>query len=178
LSQLEAEARDVPAGTVMALDWMNGRRTPYSDQLLKGALFGLTLGTTPPMVYRGLVEATVFGTKRIAEHFKEQRVPVERILATGGIAKKSPFIMQLCADVLEIPVAVVASEQTCALGAAIFAATAAGVYASVQEAMASMASPVEKTYRPQEETSSLYRPIYERYVRLADAVEAESHLER
>lgn len=171
LSQLEKDAAGVAPGTAIALDWMNGRRTPYSNQKLKGAVFGLTLGTTPPMVYRALIESTAFGAKRIADHFIEQGIKVDQILATGGIAKKSQLVMQICADVLGCPIGVVASEQTCALGAAIFAAAAAGLYADVPMAMKYMASPVEKVFTPDPAQSRQYGPLYKRYLELADCME-------
>ena len=139
---------------------MNGRRTPDVDPLLTGALFGLTLGTTPPMVYRALVEATVFGTRAIFERFKENSLEIKSIKATGGIAKKSPFVMQFCADALNMPVSVIKSEQTCALGAAMFGAVASGAFPDVQSAQRAMESGVSKVYMPQrncDERFALYR---------------------
>ena len=149
LADLEKEAALLPDSPVMALDWMNGRRTPDSDPLLTGALFGLTLGTTPPMVYRALVEATVFGTRAIFERFKREDLEIKSIKATGGIAKKSPFVMQFCADALNMPVAIVNSEQTCALGAAMFGAVASGVHPDICTAQRTMESGCGKVYTPQ-----------------------------
>jgi L-ribulokinase len=149
LADLEKEAALLPDSPVMALDWMNGRRTPDSDPLLTGALFGLTLGTTPPMVYRALVEATVFGTRAIFERFKREDLEIKSIKATGGIAKKSPFVMQFCADALNMPVAIVNSEQTCALGAAMFGAVASGVHPDICTAQRAMESGCGKVYMPQ-----------------------------
>ena len=167
LTRLEKDAMNVAPGSALALDWMNGRRTPYADQKLKGAIFDLTLATTPPMIYRALIEATAFGAKRIVEHFQEQGVRIDQILATGGITKKSSLVMQICADVLGLPISVVASEQTCALGSAIFAAVASGIYSDVPEAMKNMASPVEKEFLPDPERVKLYAPLYQRYLKLA-----------
>ena len=171
LPSLEKEAASVAPGTVLALDWMNGRRTPYANQKLKGAIFDLTLGTTPPMVYRALIESTAFGSRRIMDHFIEHGVKINQILAAGGIAKKSQLVMQICADVLGCPIAVVASDQSCALGAAIFAATASGLYAGVPAAMKSMASPVEKVFTPDPEQKKRYETLYRHYLKLAEQME-------
>ena len=156
LADLEKEAAALPDSQVLALDWMNGRRTPDSNPLLTGALFGLTLGTTPPMVYRALVEATVFGTRAIFERFKEQHLEIKSIKATGGIAKKSPFVMQFCADALNMPVAIVNSEQTCALGAAMFGAVASKVHPDICTAQRAMESGCGKVYTPQRNCDSRY----------------------
>ena len=117
---------------------------------------GLTLGTTPPMVYRALVESTVFGTRAIFERFKEQELEIKSIKATGGIAKKSPFVMQFCADALNMPVAIVNSDQTCALGAAMFGAVAAKVHPGIIEAQRAMESGCGKIYTPQRSCDARY----------------------
>ncbi len=174
LRKLEADAAALPIGGELALDWMNGRRTPDANQYLTGALFGLNLGTTAPMVYRSLVEATAFGAKRIVERFLEEGVPMERVLALGGIARKSKFVMQTCADVLAMPIRVVKSDQACALGAAMFAATAAGVHPDLRSAMAAMNSGFDAEYVPHAADSARYQEKYQRYLALADAVEQET----
>lgn len=162
LADLEKEAALLPDSRVCALDWMNGRRTPDDNPLLTGALFGLTLGTTPPMVYRALVEATVMGTRAIFERFKEQSLEIKSVKATGGIAKKSPFVMQFCADALNMPVSIVDSDQTCALGAAMFGAVAAGVYPDVPTAQRAMGSGCSKVYMPQRNCDERYA-LYRKY---------------
>ena len=96
---------------VAALDWLNGRRTPFADQTLKGAIVGLTLGTTAPKIFRALVEATAFGSRAIVEQFRKEGVPINAVIAQGGIARKSPFVMQVTADVLGMPIRVAASDQ-------------------------------------------------------------------
>ena len=176
LSALEKEAMKIPAGEseVVALDWMNGRRTPDANQALKGAIFGLNLGSSAPVIYRALVEATLFGTKKIADRFTEEGIPIKGVIAMGGVAKKSPFIMQMCADVLNMPVKVVKSEQACALGAAMFAAVAAGMYKNVQQAMKKMGSGFDKTYEPVAANSKKYAVNYKKYERYARLVEKES----
>ena len=156
LEHLEKEAALLPDSPTLALDWMNGRRTPDSNPLLTGAIRGLTLGTTPPMVYRALVESTVFGTRAIFERFKEQELEIKSIKATGGIAKKSPFVMQFCADALNMPVSIVNSDQTCALGAAMFGAVAAKVHPGIIEAQRAMESGCGKIYTPQRNCDARY----------------------
>ena len=170
LARLEEDAlRMAPPQEVLAVDWMNGRRTPFADASLRGAIAGLTLATTPPEVYRALVESTVFGSRRIAEHFREEGVEIREVRASGGIARKSPLVMQTFADVLGMPISVVRSEQGCALGAAIFGAAASGT--PFAEAMAAMASGVEKSYRPDPVNRERCEALYRRYLAMASWVE-------
>ena len=174
LGELEREAAALDAGAsgVFALDWFNGRRSPYDNPNLQGALFGLNLGTTPAMVYRALTESVCCGFRRIVDHFRLEGQEVERVIATGGIAHKSPYIMQLCADLLDLPVQTVQSEQVCALGGAMNAAAAAGLYRSLPEAMEAMASGFDRTYRPRPERIEACERTYQRYVKFADFTEA------
>ncbi len=173
LPQLEEAAAQVAPGSnrLLALDWHNGRRTPDANQKLTGALFGLSLGSTAPMIFRALVESTAYGARRIVERFESEGVPVREVVAIGGIAVKSPFVMQICADVLNRPIKVARSGQCCALGAAIFAAVAAGLYPDVPEAMKKMSSPYAGIYEPDAEQAKIYDRLYRRYGRYATAVE-------
>lgn len=173
LRQLEAEAAALSVGNVLALDWMNGRRTPDANQHLTGVISGINLGTTAPMVYRALVESTAFGARRIADRFRGEGVPIRSVLAIGGIARKSPFVMQTCADVFEMPIKVAKSDQACALGAAMFASVASGVHPDIQAAMKAMNSGFDAEYLPQSENAAVYRQKYQRYCSLADAMEKE-----
>ncbi len=168
LPKLEEEARKLPPGGYgeVALDWLNGRRTPDADQTLRSVIAGLHLGSSAASVYRALVEATAFGSRAIAERFVGEGIAVNRVLAIGGIARKSPFVMQTCADVMNREIGVVASDQCCARGAAIFAATVAGAYADTGEAMRAMMSPVERTFTPDPEAVQAYEALYRRYGRL------------
>ncbi|MDD3154894.1 MAG: ribulokinase [Victivallaceae bacterium] len=176
LPALERDAAKVPVGAhnVMALDWHNGRRTPDANTALTGALFGLNLGSDAPTIYRALVESTVFGARRIAERFAEEAVPVEEVIAIGGISRKSPFVMQMSADVLRMPIKVVASDQACALGAAMFAAVNGGIYSDLADAVAAMNSGYDKTYLPRPEVSAQYDLNYKRYLALGAMWEKES----
>lgn len=169
LAELEKEAALLPDSRVCALDWMNGRRTPDANPLLTGALFGLTLGTTPPMVYRALVEATVFGTRAIFERFRENSLEIKSVKATGGIAKKSPFVMQFCADALNMPIAIVNSDQTCALGAAMFGAAASGVHPDIFTAQRAMESGCSKVYTPQRNCDERYA-LYCKYAKAIENI--------
>jgi L-ribulokinase len=176
LPALEAEAAKIDPATssLVALDWLNGRRTPDADQRLSGAITGLTLGTTAPMVYRALVEATAFGSRAIAERFREEGVRVDRVIAVGGVAKKSPLAVQIVADVLGMPVEVVEGEQTVALGAAMFAAVGAGIHGSVAEAQARMKPGVAKRFVPDPARARVYAERYANYVRLGSFIEGDA----
>jgi L-ribulokinase len=169
----EAAGLSLEETGLIALDWLNGRRTPDADQSLRGAIIGLSLGTTPGKIFRALVEATAFGAKAIVERFIQEGVAINEIIAMGGIAKKSEFVMQVTADVLGMPIKVVQSEQACALGASIFGAVAAGVYDSVEGALDNMASPFSKVYQPAPERAQAYRRIYRQYMQLGQSLEQQ-----
>lgn len=167
----EKAAQLAPGDGLVALDWLNGRRTPYADQTLKGAVMGLRIGTSAPRFYRGLVEATAFGAKAIVDRFEAEGVQISQVIAMGGIAKKSPLVMQVTADVFNMPIRVAQSEQACALGAAIFGALAAGMYTSVQEAQEKMGGGFSQTYRPTPENVRIYREWYQKYLAFGKMME-------
>ena len=166
----EAQALKLSENDIVALDWMNGRRTPYADQNVKGMIAGLTLGSTAPEVFKALVEATAFGSRRIVEHMKAQGLHIDSVNGIGGISKKAPFVMQTLADVLNMPIRIVRSQQTCALGAAMFAAVAAGVYRDIMEAMKYMGSDVEVEYKPDTRRARVYETLYQKYLKIAEIV--------
>lgn len=165
---LTVEAMKIPAGesSVVATDWMNGRRTPDANQLLQGAISGINLGTTAPMIFRALVEATAFGSRAIVERFKSEGMRINDVIGIGGIALKSPFVMQTLSNVLNMPIKVCNTDQACALGAAMFAATAAGAYATVADAQDAMNSGFAKEYFPEPDQVKIYDEIYQRYLKL------------
>jgi len=168
LVALSAAAAQLGVGetSITALDWVNGRRTPDADQTVAMAITGLKMGSQAPEVFRALVEATAFGARAIIERFKDEGVAINSVVVIGGISKKSDFVMQVCADVWNCPIDVLESEQSCALGAAIFAATVGGAHANVASAQAAMASPVCKTYVPNAQAALAYEPLYARYQQL------------
>jgi len=155
----------------LALDWMNGRRTPDANQLLKGVIANINLGSDAPRIFKALVEATCFGSKAIVERFIAQGIPVKGIIALGGVAKKSTYVMQVMANVLNMPIRIHRSEQTCANGAAMFAATAAGLYSKVEEAMNAMGQGFEKTYEPEADKVAYYAARYKMYLDLGSKIE-------
>jgi len=156
---------------ILALDWLNGRRTPDANQALKGAITGLSLGSDAPRIFRALVEATAFGAKKIVDRFIEEGVAIKGVIAIGGIPKKSPFIMQVTADVLNMPINVAASDQAVALGSAMAAATASGIYPNMQAAQKAMGGGFEKIYSPNADNAKKYSAIYKRYSTLAKFIE-------
>ncbi|NUY80543.1 ribulokinase [Flavobacterium sp. MAH-1] len=172
IPELSRQAALLPIEThnELAIDWLNGRRTPDADQLLKGAISGLNLGSDAPKVFRALAESTCFGAKAIVDRFIEEGVPVKGIIGIGGVAKKSPFVMQMMADVLEMPIRIHQFKHTCALGAAMFAAVAAGIYDTVEEAMQAMGRGFDVTYEPNEKNFAIYRKRYEQYKALGGFV--------
>jgi L-ribulokinase len=170
----QADAIPLSEGNEYAVDWFNGRRTPDANQLLKGAIAGLSLGSDAPRVFRALVEATCFGAKKIVDRFIEQGIPVRGLIGMGGVAKKSPFIMQMMADVMNMPIRIHKSEQTCAIGAAMFAATAARLYPSVEAAMRAMGQGFDAEYFPDSQRAALYAKRYRKFSELGQALEAQT----
>ena len=175
IPELEAAAAAVAPDphAVVAVDWLNGRRTPDADQRLKGAIARLTLGSDAPRVYRALVEATAFGSRAIVERFRAQGLRIDGVIGIGGVARKSPFAMQVLADVLDMAVEVRGGEQPVAMGAAMFAATAAGLHPTVEDAQRAMACGTEAVYRPDPARARLYDALYRDYTALGSAVEKE-----
>jgi L-ribulokinase len=155
----------------LAVDWLNGRRTPDASQVLTAAITGLSLGTDAPRMFRALAESTCFGAKSIVDRFNSEGVPVKGLIGIGGVAKKSPYIMQMMADVMQMPIRIHQFEHTCALGAAMFAATAAGIYPKVENAMAAMGGGFDVEYLPHLQNAGFYQNRYQRYQHLGRFVE-------
>ena len=169
--ELSAGAAKLRAGEsgLLALDWNNGNRTVLVDQQLTGLLLGQTLHTTPAEIYRALIEATAFGALTIIQRLEKHGVKVEKVVNCGGIAEKNATLMQIYADVLNRPMLVSRSSQTCALGAAISAAVAAGIYDSFAAAQASMTGLKDIVYHPNAQEHAIYARLFALYSRLHDA---------
>ncbi|XMO86772.1 ribulokinase [Algibacter sp. AS12] len=170
---LSKQAEHIPLSESIptALDWINGRRTPDTNQELKAALSNLSLGTKAPHIFKALVNAICFGAKKIVERFEEEGVAINTVIGIGGVARKSPFIMQTLANVLDKPIKIAASDQTPALGAAIYAAVSAGIYPTVLEASQKMGSDFEATYYPEKDKVTTYNNLMESYNELSSFVE-------
>jgi L-ribulokinase len=166
LSELGAE-QEVGAHGLVALDWMGGNRSVLVDHTLSGAVFGLTLSTTAPEIYRALLEATAFGTRTIIEAFEGAGLPVERLVVAGGLLRNRR-LMQMYADVTKRPLDLIGSEQGPALGAAIHAAVAAGCHPDVQAAAAAMGTVERDVYQPDADRAGAYDALYAEYVALHD----------
>ncbi|TCO10708.1 ribulokinase [Natronoflexus pectinivorans] len=173
IPKLAEEAIKIPVeeSTIIAVDWMNGRRTPDASQEVTGSIAGLKLGSSAPRIFRALVEATAFGSKAIVDRFAREGVEIKEIIGLGGVAKKSPFVMQTLADVLNMPIKVARTEQTCAFGAAMFASVVAGVYEKVEDAQKAMGKGFEQTYYPNAANSQKYDEIYRKYQKLGEFTE-------
>lgn len=167
-----AEAIPLSESIPVALDWINGRRTPDADQNLKSAIAQLSLGSKAPHIFKALVNAICFGSKKIADRFEEEGVTIDSVIGIGGVARKSPFIMQTLANVMNMPIKVAASDQAPALGAAIYAAVASGIYPNVVEASKHMGSDFEAEYYPQEHAAETYKELMESYNQLGSFIES------
>ena len=178
ITQLSEDAAKLPVNEndELALDWLNGRRTPDANQELKASIINLSLGTDAPRVFKALAESTCFGAKAIVDRFNSEGVSVKGLIGLGGVARKSPYIMQLMANVTEMPIRIHTSEQTCATGAAMFAATAAGIYNKVEDAMQAMGRGFDKEYKPEPAKIDIYKKRYLQYKNLADFIGQTNNL--
>ena len=172
IDELSRQAESIPVAesAPVALDWMNGRRTPDANQALKGAITGLTLGTDAPGIFRALVEATAFGSRMINERFIKEGIQIDGVIAIGGVAKKNPFVMQIVADVLNMPVRVASSDQTCALGAAMAASVVAEVHPDIPAAQRAMGGGWAREYRPDHERAAKYEELFKNYKKLGSLI--------
>ena len=170
LSQLNEEAEKLPVteSDLVASDWFNGRRTPFGDPTLKGAITGLTLATTPAQIFKSLVEATAFGSRAIMEHLEEEGVQMNEMIGVGGISLKSPYVMQTLSDILGVPIKIAVAQQAAALGAAMCAAVAAGLFDRVEDAQESLGQGYDKVYVPRTEYRERYNILYDTYRKLGN----------
>ncbi|SHE64846.1 L-ribulokinase [Mariniphaga anaerophila] len=161
----EAEKLPVDSNAVLATDWINGRRSPDADELVKATITGLHLGSNAPGVFKALVDASVYGLKAIVDRYSENGMEVNEVIGAGGIAQKSSFVMQTMADVLGLPVKITNAKESCALGAAMFASVATGVYRSVEEAQEAMGQGFSKVYYPRNEFAAIHQKRYQEYLK-------------
>ncbi|HCL83250.1 MAG TPA: ribulokinase [Chitinophagaceae bacterium] len=159
----EAEKMEVTENAVWAIDWFNGRRTPDANQALKGAINGISLASDAPALFRAVAESTCFGARAIVDRLNSEGIPIKGLIGLGGVSRKSPFIMQMLADITGMNIRIHRSEQTCALGAAMFAATAAGLHQNIASAMQAMGTGFEKTYHPNNTYKMIYQKRYQQY---------------
>jgi L-ribulokinase len=175
IAELSKQAGSIPdeETALIALDWLNGRRTPDANQALKGAIAGLSLGSDAPRIFKALVEATAFGSKMINDRFISEGVRIDGVIAIGGVAKKNPYVMQIVSDVLNMPIKVAASDQTCALGSAMAASVVAGIYKNIPEAQKAMGGGFEKEYKPDPARAKKYEKIFKEYKKLGAFIESQ-----
>lgn len=167
LQELQKAAELLPKDPFpISLDWFNGRRYPNTNDFQSAMVGGLRLGMEAPYIYRSLVFGAVCGLTRIVKEFEKNEIEIENVIAVGGISKKSSYVMQMMADVLQKKVAILDAEQTCALGAAIYAAVGAGVYSDAEKACKQMAAKIVRIFIPCEENCEFYKKHYERYLAL------------
>ncbi|MEU2614388.1 ribulokinase [Micromonospora sp. NPDC007271] len=163
----QAAAQPVGAHGLVALDWWNGNRSLLVNHDLSGVIVGLSLATRPPDIYRALLESTAYGTRMIIEAFADARVPVNELIVAGGLTS-NPLLMQIYADVTNRPLGIIGSAQGPALGSAIHAAVAAGIYPDVSAASAAMGRVDRDAYLPDPERARAYDALYAEYRRLHD----------
>ncbi|MEM8737037.1 MAG: ribulokinase [Planctomycetota bacterium] len=169
---LNREALDLAPGAsgLLYLDWNNGNRTVLVNPRLTGLMVGQTLHTTAAEIYRAAVEATAFGARIIIDRFEDFGVKIDRIINCGGIAEKSPMVMQAYADILNRPMHVSRSGQTCALGAAIFGAVVGRAHPTTAHAIAAMTGVKDTVYSPRPAAVAVYDELFGLYQTLHDAM--------
>jgi L-ribulokinase len=167
---LEREAAELQPGAsgLLALDWWNGNRSTLVDVDLSGLLLGMTLATSAPEIYRALIEATAYGTRKIIEAFEQSGIPIHDLVAAGGLPEKNALLVQIYADVTGKPVALSGSPQAPALGAAMHAAVAAGSHANIRAAAEVMGKLKPEVVRPIAAHQQVYERLYADYAALYD----------
>ena len=165
LSKLTEEAEKLPVteSDPVATDWLNGRRTPFADLTLKGGIAGITLATTPAQIFKSLVEATAFGSRAIMEHLEKEGVQVNEVIGVGGISLKSPYVMQVLSDIMGVPIKVAATQQAGALGAAMCAGVASGLFPTIEKAQEAFVQGYKTIYIPRGESRKTYNVLYGKY---------------
>lgn len=171
----ESAAKIEPSeSAALALDWVNGRRTPFANQNLTAAFTGINLGTDAPSIMRALLESTAFGARSIIECFEGGGLKIDKIMAIGGVARKSVLGMQILADVTNRDIHVTAGDQSCAIGGAVFAATAAGLYPDIFTAQKALSAGTERIHKPDPVKVAIYNKLYDKYRKLGKFIEGET----
>ncbi|HEX2957407.1 MAG TPA: ribulokinase [Chitinispirillaceae bacterium] len=171
----EAAAKIEPSeSAALALDWVNGRRTPFANQNLTAAFTGINLGTDAPAIMRALLESTAFGARSIIECFENGGLKIDKIMAIGGVARKSKLGMQILADITNRDIHVTAGDQSCAIGGAVFAATAAGLYPDIFTAQKALSAGTERIHKPDPAKVAIYNKLYSKYCKLGKFIEGET----
>lgn len=153
---------------LLALDWWNGNRSVLVDADLSGLLLGMTLSTRPEEIYRALIEATAYGTRLLTQNYRENGIAVDEFYASGGISQKDPMMMQIYADVLQMPVRIAGAENGPAYGSAIFAGVAAGAYPDIMTAAHRLGKVKDTVYSPKKENTGVYDRLFAEYRILHD----------
>ena len=167
---LRNKAKLLPPGSdgVLALDWFNGNRTPYVNANLSGVILGLTVNTAPEQIYRALIEATAYGTKRIVDLYEKSGVKITKILTAGGIAEKDEMLMQIYSDVLGRELVLSGTSQACAYGSAILGSVNENGYSTLTEAADKLKKISDVSYKPDPEKTKAYAKLYKEYVTLSE----------
>lgn len=173
LAELEKEASKIitTENSPVATDWINGRRTPFANQNLKATIFGMYLGIDAPMFMKMLLESTAYGAKAIIECFEDGGIEIKKVMAIGGVARKSKLGMQILADVTNREIYVTKDDQAPAIGAAVFAAKAYGLYDNVFEAQKSISAGIERVHKPIKENVKIYEKLYKKYKEIGNFTE-------
>lgn len=173
LPELEKEASKIitTENSPVATDWINGRRTPFANQNLKATIFGMYLGIDAPMFMKMLLESTAYGAKAIIECFEDGGIEIKKVMAIGGVARKSKLGMQILADVTNREIYVTKDDQASAIGAAVFAAKAYGLYDNVFEAQKSISAGIERVHKPIKENVKIYEKLYKKYKEIGNFTE-------
>lgn len=167
---LRDKAKKLSAGSsgVLALDWWNGNRTPYVNGNLSGVIVGLTTATPPEAIYRALIEATAYGTRRIIEIYEQSGIKIDRLYAAGGIAEKDEMLMQIYADVTGREIRLSGTAQACAYGSAVLGCVNENGYSSLCEASEKLKKIKDIIYKPIAENTKIYNGLYEEYTTLSE----------
>ena len=164
----KAERQKPGQSGLLALDWWGGNRSVLMDSELSGMILGMTLATKPEELYRALIEATAYGKRMILENYEQNGIPIRRLYATGGIARKNAMMMQIYADVTGKEIFIGGSDQSGAVSSAMVGAVAAGAYDSMQTAIRKIGRVDARSYRPDPEHQAVYDRLYAQFCRLHD----------